>query len=66
MNRDVEAFLSKKEEEKIVDAIRTAERKTSGEIRVHIEPTAGKMDIFDRVLSLKIFPLAQQQQFFRP
>tara|TARA_R100000655_G_scaffold86027_1_gene125967 strand:- start:287 stop:730 length:444 start_codon:yes stop_codon:yes gene_type:complete len=52
MNKDVEAFLSKQEEEKIVDAIRTAERKTSGEIRVHIEPTAGKMDIFDRAMEV--------------
>ena len=33
----VEDFLSVKEEEEIVDAIRQAERNTSGEIRVHIE-----------------------------
>ncbi|HIT49126.1 MAG TPA: TPM domain-containing protein [Candidatus Coprenecus stercoripullorum] len=32
------AFLSKKEREGIVDAIRSAEMDTSGEIRVHIEP----------------------------
>lgn len=35
----LEDFLSKKEEQEIVDAIRTAEDKTSGEIRVHIEPS---------------------------
>ena len=35
----VEDFLSVKEEEEIVEAIRQAERNTSGEIRVHIERT---------------------------
>ena len=33
----VEAFLSKSEEEDIVEAIRLAEENTSGEIRVHLE-----------------------------
>lgn len=33
----VEGFLTAREEEEIVAAIRQAERKTSGEIRVHIE-----------------------------
>lgn len=33
----VEDFLSKAEEQEIVEAIRIAERYTSGEIRVHIE-----------------------------
>ena len=36
----IEAFLSVKEEEEIIEAIRTAERNTSGEIRVHIEKTS--------------------------
>ena len=35
----VEDFLSVKEEQEIVAAIREAERNTSGEIRVHIEKT---------------------------
>lgn len=35
----IEAFLSKIEEQQIVDAICMAERNTSGEIRVHIEKT---------------------------
>ena len=35
----VEDFLSTKEEEEIVAAIRQAELNTSGEIRVHIEET---------------------------
>lgn len=34
---EVEDFLTKKEEEEIVSAIRIAEKNTSGEIRVHIE-----------------------------
>ncbi|WP_440880048.1 TPM domain-containing protein [Tenacibaculum sp. C7A-26P2] len=35
----VENFLSAKEEKEIVQAIKEAERNTSGEIRVHIEKT---------------------------
>lgn len=38
----MEHFLSKKEEEEIVSAIRQAENDTSGEIRVHIEHGEGK------------------------
>lgn len=34
---EVEEFLTKKEEEEIVSAIKVAEKNTSGEIRVHIE-----------------------------
>lgn len=33
----VEDFLSKHEEQEIIDAIRIAEKNTSGEIRVHLE-----------------------------
>ncbi len=47
-----ERFLSKKEEEEIVDAIRKAEKTTSGEIRVHLEPSAGENDIFDRAMEV--------------
>lgn len=43
----VEAFLTAEEEQAIIDAILTAERNTSGEIRVHIEATA-KIDHFSR------------------
>ncbi|MEM8928773.1 MAG: TPM domain-containing protein [Bacteroidota bacterium] len=46
MNK-VEAFLSKEEEQEIVDAILEAEKNTSGEIRVHIEGSA-KIDHFSR------------------
>ncbi|MGS2739009.1 TPM domain-containing protein [Sinomicrobium sp. M5D2P17] len=37
----VEDFLSTEEEQEIVEAIREAELNTSGEVRVHIEKTAG-------------------------
>jgi uncharacterized membrane protein len=47
----VEDFLSKAEEEEIIEAIRIAELNTSGEIRVHIEKTA-KTDAFNRALEL--------------
>lgn len=38
----VEAFLSQEEEQEIISAIRTAEKNTSGEIRVHIEASSEK------------------------
>ncbi|MBP1223576.1 TPM domain-containing protein [Flavobacterium sp. 1355] len=47
----VEDFLSKEEEQEIVEAIRMAEENTSGEIRVHIEKTTSK-DPFDRALEV--------------
>jgi uncharacterized membrane protein len=43
----VEEFLSKEDEQKIVEAIRIAEKNTSGEIRVHIEKTTS-IDPYDR------------------
>lgn len=43
----VEDFLTEDEEQEIVQAILEAEKNTSGEIRVHIEPTA-KIDHFSR------------------
>jgi uncharacterized membrane protein len=47
----VEDFLSKEEEQEIVEAIRVAEKNTSGEIRVHIEKTTSKAP-FDRALEV--------------
>src|SRR5690554_67808 len=52
----VEDFLTSKEEAAIIEAIRTAEKNTSGEIRVHLEakinsiglPKGKKKDAFDR------------------
>lgn len=43
----VEDFLSAEEEQEIVQAILEAEKNTSGEIRVHIEPHT-RLDHFDR------------------
>lgn len=43
----VEDFLTAQEEAEIIEAIRTAEKNTSGEIRVHLE-THSKIDAFDR------------------
>jgi uncharacterized membrane protein len=48
----VEDFLSAKEEEEVVEAIRMAEKATSGEIRVHIEKSHGELDIFDRAMEV--------------
>jgi uncharacterized membrane protein len=47
----VEEFLTKAEEQEIVEAIRVAEKKTSGEIRVHLEKTTS-MDAFDRAMEV--------------
>jgi len=44
---NVEAFLTSTQEEEIIDAIRVAEKETSGEIRVHIEKSTEK-DPFER------------------
>jgi len=41
----VEDFLTQKQEQQIIKAIRTAELHTSGEIRVHIESTTQKETI---------------------
>lgn len=43
----VEDFLTQKEEQEVVMAIRTAEKNTSGEIRVHLEAHTDE-DAFDR------------------
>lgn len=47
----VEDFLTKEEEQEIVEAIRMAEMQTSGEIRVHIEKTTSKAP-YDRALEV--------------
>jgi uncharacterized membrane protein len=44
-------FLTKEDENEIVEAIRLAEKNTSGEIRVHIEQTTSKAP-FDRALEV--------------
>jgi len=47
----VEDFLSKEDEQEIVEAIRVAEKNTSGEIRVHIEATTS-LDHYDRAMEV--------------
>lgn len=53
MGQDADkGFLSKKEENEIVEAIRKAELKTSGEIRVHLERSTEGKDIFERAMEV--------------
>ena len=47
----IEDFLTAKEEREIVEAIRVAEKNTSGEIRVHLEKTANG-DTINRALEV--------------
>jgi uncharacterized membrane protein len=47
----VEDFLTKEEEQVIVDAIRIAEKNTSGEIRVHIEKETS-IAVMDRAVEV--------------
>ncbi|QDO92741.1 TPM domain-containing protein [Formosa sediminum] len=51
MDSKVERFLSPKEENEIVEAIRQAESQTSGEIRIHIEKTAS-IDVYQRAMEV--------------
>jgi len=44
----VESFLTSEEELQVVDAIRVAEKMTSGEIRVHLEDFKNPKGTFDR------------------
>jgi uncharacterized membrane protein len=47
----IEEFLTEEEEKEVVAAIQRAERKTSGEIRVHIEKSS-KGDIWERAMEV--------------
>ncbi|MCX7548756.1 TPM domain-containing protein [Xanthomarina sp. F1114] len=47
----IEDFLTAQEEQEIVNAIRTAEKNTSGEIRVHLEKSS-KIDAFNRAMEV--------------
>ena len=44
--------LKTEDENQIVEAIRTAEKSTSGEIRVHLEKSSGSQDIFERAMEV--------------
>lgn len=46
-----EDFLSAEEEQQVIEAIRVAEKNTSGEIRVHLEKTTTK-DPYERALEV--------------
>ena len=47
----IEDFLTAEEEQQVIAAIRSAEKNTSGEIRVHIEKTS-KIDVYERALEV--------------
>lgn len=47
----IEDFLTADEEQQIIAAIRSAEKNTSGEIRVHIEKTS-EIDVYERALEV--------------
>jgi len=51
MLNSIEDFLSPSEEQQVIDAIRTAELNTSGEIRVHLEGCCNG-DPFERALDV--------------
>jgi uncharacterized membrane protein len=53
-----QSFLSKSEEQEVVDAIRLAEENTSGEIRIHIEKQTSIAPI-DR--ALEVFNMLEMQ-----
>lgn len=47
----IEDFLSAQEEAEVVEAIRLAEKNTSGEIRVHLEKSIS-IDLFERAMEV--------------
>ena len=55
----VEAFLTPEEEQEIISAIRTAEKNTSGEIRIHIEASSEKAH-YER--ALEVFQLLEMHK----
>ena len=55
----VEDFLTKEEEQAIVEAIRVAEKNTSGEIRVHLEKKTS-IDAFER--AMEVFHLLKMDE----
>ena len=55
----VDNFLTTEEEQQVVEAIRMAEKETSGEIRVHIEKTTSGV-AFDR--ALEVFHLLKMDE----
>ena len=58
----IEDFLTTQEEQEIIEAIRLAERETSGEIRVHIEQQC-TIDIYEH--ALEVFHILKMEIFTR-
>jgi len=56
---EVEDFLTKEQEQKLIQTIKVAEKNTSGEIRVHIEKTSDKPPV-DR--ALEVFHLLKMNE----
>ncbi|AMC10977.1 hypothetical protein Lupro_06830 [Lutibacter profundi] len=56
---EVEDFLTKEQEQKLIQTIKVAEKNTSGEIRVHIEKASDKPPI-DR--ALEVFHLLKMNE----
>jgi len=46
------AFFDKKEERQIINAIKEAEKNTSGEVRIHVEKTTKKLNTYQRALEV--------------
>ncbi|MGO2102804.1 TPM domain-containing protein [Psychroflexus halocasei] len=49
---DITQYISTQDEKEIIDAIKQAEKNTSGEIRVHLENKCPEDDAFDRALQI--------------
>lgn len=49
---DITQHITKQDEKEIINAIKQAEKNTSGEIRVHIENKCPEEDAFDRALQI--------------
>ncbi len=56
----VEDFLSSEEEKEVVEAIRIAEKNTSGEIRVHLEAKSVSMDENKKEIEVDAFDRAEE------
>jgi uncharacterized membrane protein len=50
----MEALFPKEDQARILEAIKESEKETSGEIRVHLEKTSGKLSAFDRAVEVFI------------
>ena len=58
----VENFLSASEEQQLIEAIQTAEKNTSGELRIHIEKTVNKPPLERALEVFKFLKMDQTEQ----